>query len=164
LESSLVLGEGEWRVILRWNADPMDLDLHCKMSKEPFDVYFGKKYTGGRRDEAMGKIELDVDVTNGNGPETITFTPLRGRNYRFFERNYTGARSPYSHVKEFSAREDVVKTVVDAVEDYLFRFILLFFSFPFSPSSTFPTTLRLLENDDFNLFHEILLIIIINKK
>jgi hypothetical protein len=120
------LGEGEWRVILRWNADPKDLDLHCKMSKEPFDVYFGKKNTGGRRNEAMGKIELDVDVTNGNGPETITFTPLRGRNYRFFVRNYTGARDPYSHVplsqsgatltvymgngdvKEFSVSEDLV--------------------------------------------------------
>jgi hypothetical protein len=38
------------------------------MSKEPFDVYFGKKNTGGRRDEATGKIELDVDVTNGNSP------------------------------------------------------------------------------------------------
>jgi hypothetical protein len=92
------LAEGEWRVVLRWNAEPRDLDLHCKMNQKPYDVYFGAKNAGGRQNLAKGKIELDVDVTSGNGPETITFTPLPGANYRFFVHNYTGSRNRQSHV------------------------------------------------------------------
>jgi hypothetical protein len=88
----------EWRVVLRWNSEPRDLDLHCKMNKKPFDVYFGSKNAGGRADPAKGKIELDVDVRNGFGPETITFTPLQDVNYRFFVSNYSGGRNRESGV------------------------------------------------------------------
>lgn len=90
LMSPADLAAGEWRCILRWNAEPQDLDLYCTMSKEPWKIFWNNQNRGGRNELAKGKIELDIDVRSGKGPETITFTPLAGVNYRFFVRNYSG--------------------------------------------------------------------------
>jgi hypothetical protein len=38
----------------------------------------------------MGSIEMDIDVRQGFGPETITFTPNPTKKYRFIVNNNTG--------------------------------------------------------------------------
>ena len=84
------LVEGEWRVVLSWGKHPKDLDLYCITNFQPRKVYFGMKNEGGQHDPTMGSIELDIDVRQGFGPETITFTPNPAKKYRFIVHNYTG--------------------------------------------------------------------------
>lgn len=92
-EGEGVLTEGEWRVVLKWNAEPRDLDLYCKIDFEPKLVYFMSKNAGGRANASKGNIELDIDVQSGFGPETITFTPNPSKKYRFFVRNYSASNN-----------------------------------------------------------------------
>eukprot|EP01038_Epipyxis_sp_PR26KG_P004797 gene4797-6724_t len=87
--SAADLAVNEWRVVLSWNAKPADLDLYCATSFEPKRIYFAKKNIGGSKSAEKGMIELDVDVRNGNGPETITFTPNATKKYRFCVHNYS---------------------------------------------------------------------------
>ncbi len=84
------LVEGEWRVVLSWGQHPLDLDLYCITNFEPRKVYFLKKNQGGQNDPTRGSIELNIDVREGFGPETITFTPNPTKKYRFLVHNYTG--------------------------------------------------------------------------
>ncbi len=84
------LVEGEWRVVLSWGQHPLDLDLYCITDFQPRKVYFANKNEGGQNDPTMGSIELDIDVRQGFGPETITFTPNPTKKYRFLVHNYTG--------------------------------------------------------------------------
>jgi hypothetical protein len=84
----------EWRVVLSWGAEPKDLDLYCKTNFYPNLIYFSAKNEGGSKDSQKGLIELDKDVRYGNGPETITFTPMADKAYRFFVHNYSGSCSP----------------------------------------------------------------------
>jgi hypothetical protein len=84
------LVEGEWRVVLSWGKHPLDLDLYCITNFEPRKVYFAKKNEGGQNDPTMGSIALDIDVRQGFGPETMTFTPNPTKKYRFIVHNYTG--------------------------------------------------------------------------
>ena len=84
------LVEGEWRVVLSWGKHPLDLDLYCITNFQPRKVYFLNKNRDGRNDPTMGNIEMDIDVREGFGPETITFTPNPTKQYRFIVHNYTG--------------------------------------------------------------------------
>lgn len=77
---SPILLENEMRVVLSWNKQPRDLDLHCTDSKGDH-VYFSNRSAGG--------IGLDVDVTSGCGPETITLRPKIGVKYCFFVHHYS---------------------------------------------------------------------------
>jgi hypothetical protein len=87
--SATDLSGSEWRVVLTWAQAPRDLDLYCVTNFEPSKVYFGSKNAGGRSNLSKGKIELDVDVRQGFGPETITFTPFADKKYRFYVHNYS---------------------------------------------------------------------------
>ena len=73
--------DGCIRVVLTWGEDPRDLDLHCFSSKGEH-VYFVKK-----NDKAL---RLDVDVTNGLGPETLTVTVEAGVTYYFYAHHFAG--------------------------------------------------------------------------
>ena len=84
------LVEVEWRVVLSWGKHPLDLDLYCITNFQPRKVSFLNKKGGGRKDPTMGSIELDIDVREGFGPETMTFTPNPTKMYRFIVHNYTG--------------------------------------------------------------------------
>ena len=89
LSESNITGS-EWRVVLTWDADPSDLDLYCLTNFHPNRVYFGANNKGGQNDPNKGNIELDIDVRDGFGPETITFTPDPTKKYRFLVHNYSG--------------------------------------------------------------------------
>jgi hypothetical protein len=69
---SKILGDGQWRVVLDWGAEPTDLDSH---------IYFGP---GGSKHVYYGNtqmydpdsglsVKLDRDDTSSFGPETTTF-------------------------------------------------------------------------------------------
>lgn len=60
---SNALATGNVRVVLWWLQNPRDLDLHCCDSKGNQVCFMNKK---------AGTMQLDVDVTSGLGPETIT--------------------------------------------------------------------------------------------
>ena len=74
---------------MTWAQAPRDLDLYCVTNFKPSTIYFGSKNAGGRSNLSKGKIELDVDVRQGFGPETITFTPFADKKYRFYVHNYS---------------------------------------------------------------------------
>jgi len=65
---------------LRWAAAPRDLDLHC-LNNEGAHVYYSNKQ--------QGEMQLDIDVTSGFGPETMTVEPVPGRSYRIYVKNYS---------------------------------------------------------------------------
>jgi hypothetical protein len=112
------LVEGEWRVVLRWKTEPRDLDLHCIVSKDPKHIYFANKNAGGRNIHAKGKIELDTDERNGNGPETVTFTPLKDRNYRFFVHNFSGEADPKNAVSMAKSGATITVFVGDSIREF----------------------------------------------
>ncbi len=68
------LAEGEIRVVLEWGDQPSDLDTHVGGilgdGSSFYISYFEKTYT--RNGEVIAN--LDVDDTNGNGPETFTIS------------------------------------------------------------------------------------------
>lgn len=68
---STQLGAGQTRIVLTWDADPGDLDSHITGPDGQggtFHVYFSN--TGSR--DTSPFTSLDVDVTTGFGPETVT--------------------------------------------------------------------------------------------
>jgi len=67
------LAEGGWRVVLTWNAKPEDLDARL-WTPDGTEVYFENKGNCEARPWAC----LDVDDSDGEGPETITLTRLEG--------------------------------------------------------------------------------------
>lgn len=69
---------GEARIVLEWGAQPRDLDSHLEGETDAgnnIHVFFGHKTasSGGSK-----IAELDLDDTNGYGPETTTIHNLNG--------------------------------------------------------------------------------------
>lgn len=81
---------GEARIVLEWNAEPRDLDSHLTGSTDSgkdIHVFFGNKK------ESSGSsviAELDLDDTDGYGPETTTIHDLNGV-YTFTVKDFTGS-------------------------------------------------------------------------
>ncbi|MDP8241133.1 MAG: carboxypeptidase regulatory-like domain-containing protein [Candidatus Hatepunaea meridiana] len=80
-------GGEQFRFVLTWGADPSDLDSHLKTPfNTPFDhVYFGSPGSS----DSPPYVTLDHDVTNGNGPETMTIHRLSDGTYRYYVHNYS---------------------------------------------------------------------------
>lgn len=79
-----------YRVVLTWGESPSDLDSHMlgpDTEGRPFHVTFG---TGGVPGPAGTYIcSLDVDDTNGFGPETMTLDPQSGATYYYYVQQYS---------------------------------------------------------------------------
>ncbi|HLP53876.1 MAG TPA: tetratricopeptide repeat protein [Fluviicola sp.] len=72
------------RVVLSWNNEPLDLDSHLSFPGN--HIYFEKK--------AGTKANLDVDDTDGFGPETITVEKKEaGKKYIYAVHDYTDMKS-----------------------------------------------------------------------
>jgi stress response protein SCP2 len=70
---SPVLPPDGWRVVLTWASRPRDLDSYVYFgTNQRCKVYYSRKYM------SCGGVDvtLDVDDTNGNGPETVTFSKV----------------------------------------------------------------------------------------
>ena len=102
------LTKGEWRVVLTWAKEPADLDLYCIRDQRPFKIYHGFKNTGGSKSPKLGMIQLDVDVADGCGPETITFTPQKNVRYRFGVKNFDWKGEPKKPLSESQAQVQVL--------------------------------------------------------
>lgn len=87
---------GSARIVLEWGAEPQDLDSYLygdtDSGADVFVNYYNKQCTDG------GDLiaELDVDDTNGYGPETVTLYDLNGV-YRYTVVDYrvTGTLQHY---------------------------------------------------------------------
>lgn len=73
------MAEGEIRIVLEWGASPRDLDSHLSGTTDAGDQvrvdFTQKTETNG---EGQTIAELDVDDTNGYGPETTTIYDPNG--------------------------------------------------------------------------------------
>lgn len=89
-------GNNKTIIILTWAATPADLDGHLYVgdSSDTHIKFDNKGDSDGTLDTAPF-AGLDVDDTNGNGPETITIRYANNQfdyngTYRFFVHNFTG--------------------------------------------------------------------------
>jgi hypothetical protein len=77
-------GNVQYRIVLTWGQTPTDLDAH--LYKGTYHIYYSSK---GSETSAPFTI-LDVDETNGYGPETITIYNLNSDSCKFYVHNYSG--------------------------------------------------------------------------
>lgn len=84
LTMSSLLGSGEVRIVLEWGSTPMDLDAHLTgtIGSESFHVYFVNP-------EYKDLVTLDVDDTDGYGPETITISDISSGTFEYSVYNYS---------------------------------------------------------------------------
>lgn len=82
-------GSVAWRFVLQWGARPYDLDAHLTgpdpQSQTRFHVYFADRGSASSAPYAT----LDVDQTDGFGPETITMVQAFTGTYRYFVDNFS---------------------------------------------------------------------------
>ncbi len=81
---------GNVRIVLTWRASPRDLDSYLTGPDSGGGRFLVAYFSQGnctRRPYAC----LDVDVTSGNGPETITITQQLPGTYRYAVHNYSGS-------------------------------------------------------------------------
>lgn len=81
---------GTFRIVLTWGAEPRDLDSYLTgplTGTSRFICYYGNKVP------ANSNVELDVDDTDGFGPETITIRAFRDGVYRYSVHNYSNQGS-----------------------------------------------------------------------
>ena len=74
------LADNEMRIILDWGAYPQDEDSHLFTPSGEQICYYSKEVYGGY---------LDVDDTDGYGPETVTITNLENGVYKYYVADYT---------------------------------------------------------------------------
>ena len=89
---SPVLGEGDYRVVLTWGANPSDLDSHLfgtNADGSSYHVYYSNKNGYNATSERVAN--LDVDDTTSYGPETTTFTTDTTGTYEFYVDWYSGS-------------------------------------------------------------------------
>lgn len=75
------------RVVLTWGQAPSDLDSHL-LALGQFHVSY--------RNTDVGSARLDVDDTNGEGPETITILNWVSGLYRYYVRDFSAGSNPAS--------------------------------------------------------------------
>lgn len=97
------------KIILRWGANPVDLDSHLtgppSQGGERFHIYYGERnyfkdgtYTGlTLGDRGRLSANLDYDDTTSYGPETVTIRNLVPGDYYFYVNDYTNGGSTNSN-------------------------------------------------------------------
>lgn len=80
------LTNADIRFVLTWGATPRDLDSHLK-TPTGYKVYYGARGSQNSTPFAY----LDVDDTDGFGPETVTIFNLLDGTYHYFIYNYSGS-------------------------------------------------------------------------
>ncbi len=82
---------GQIRIVLTWGENPEDLDSHLLVPQSDtngtlgFEVYYGDEGS----ETAYPFALLDVDETDGYGPETITIYRRLNQKYKYFVYNYS---------------------------------------------------------------------------
>jgi uncharacterized repeat protein (TIGR02543 family) len=100
INGSPSLEESEYRFVLTWNATPTDLDSYLKLPNNSSINYSSKTNT-------TYNATLDLDDTNGYGPETITIKNLGSGNCHYYVHNYSGENNLYSSGAKVSVYSDI---------------------------------------------------------
>jgi hypothetical protein len=103
------LATGGLRIILSWNETPIDLDSHLWLpADKPYHLYYSRQGA-----PTCPAATLDVDDTDGSGPETITFEDGFDGIYRY-------AVYRYSNDAEFAVSGATVEVYDDSglIETY----------------------------------------------
>lgn len=84
VQSNIVknLSDNDMRIVLSWNDTPSDLDSHLFLPNGEHIAYYSKDVPDG---------ELDLDDTDGFGPETITLNNLQYGTYKYYVADYTNS-------------------------------------------------------------------------
>ena len=93
---SPVPSSGEIRFVLNWDATPGDLDSHLRtpeIDSSNYHIFYGNR---GNIESAPYTI-LDIDDTDGYGPETITIKEVFNGTYIYYIHNYSGGNFPESN-------------------------------------------------------------------
>jgi len=83
---------GSLRFILSWGQKPNDLDIHLTTPNAGCKISYQNKQCN----DAKQNVNLDVDVTGGYGPETITVTKPMDGTYRFYVHMYSADQLGWS--------------------------------------------------------------------
>ena len=87
---SPVLPAGQYRIVLTWGSSPVDLDAHLLVQSPNGNVEVFWSNPGSS--SSFPFAALDVDDTDGFGPETITIYQQVGQ-YAFSVQNFSGESS-----------------------------------------------------------------------
>jgi len=83
---------GEIRIVLNWGATPPDLDSHLKIPEIDGQAYH-INYSNRGNANAAPFTTLDIDDTDGFGPETITIKQSFTGNYIYYVHQYSSSGS-----------------------------------------------------------------------
>ena len=93
---AMVPSDNSIRIVLTWGSSPNDLDSHLT-GPNPSDASRFHVYYDNRLDSNVDPFAgLDLDDTNGSGPETITIRRLNSGNYRYSVHDYSNRSSASS--------------------------------------------------------------------
>lgn len=112
---SPTLVSGTIRIVLEWNAEPQDLDLYLTGETDDGDSVRVSYYNKTETDSSGNVIaELDVDDTNGYGPETITLYESAG-SYTCVVKDYrtTGTMASYGATVKVYLSDSGSPTTID---------------------------------------------------
>ncbi|OWA55202.1 hypothetical protein BV898_19590 [Hypsibius exemplaris] len=101
---------GETRIILRWGANPRDLDSHLSgpiPGAGRFHVFYSNRGTNTSSPYAM----LDWGVSSGYGPETVTIARQAAGRYRYSVQDYTYRDQQHS---EWLSNSEATVTLIHA--------------------------------------------------
>lgn len=120
-----------FRAQLSWDTGPLssDIDLHLVRptgsTNTENDCYYGDCVPPDTLDWGVagptGNPVLDVDNTDGYGPENITLSNPESGSYRVIVRNYNGVANTHATVKLYFNDVEVYRNtsvVLDAAHDY----------------------------------------------
>lgn len=88
---SPILEDGEIRIILTWDEDPIDLDSHLLLKVDSFIWHVWFADMGSQI--SMPYAELDVDDVSSFGPETVTIAQIFPTRYKYWVHHWTGQGS-----------------------------------------------------------------------
>ena len=89
---SPLLSPGTIRFVLNWQAEPYDIDAHLVtpvIQGQSYHIFYPPRNRGNLIDYPFAA--LDIDRTNGFGPETITVRQSFPGTYQFYVSRFAGA-------------------------------------------------------------------------
>lgn len=102
------LADDEYRVVLTWDAEPGDLDSHLFAPVQSGDTqdYHICYY---HMSDSNGNTSLDVDDTDGYGPETTTINHVQNGQYKFYVCDYTNCSRNNEESRQMSESSATVR-------------------------------------------------------
>lgn len=108
---------GKIVIVLTWNQTPQDLDAHIYVPTTSSTTTKVNYSTPGDNDGVLDAVPfagIDVDDTNGDGPETITLKltgtkPYYPRTYRYYVATYAHGTTPTDYFMYSNAKVRVYK-------------------------------------------------------